>query len=435
MAGGTFTAQNKRRPGAYINVVANGNTGTAETENGIVALPLALDFGPEKTVVEADATSDLTIFGQDLGSEKMLLLREAFKKASRVLIYRVGSGGKATATEGPITIEALYGGTKGNSISIVGKANVNIADTFDVETYLDGRRVDIQNAVKAEDLEPNSLVKFSGTGDLTEFTITLAGGTDTAPIVQDYMDFFGAVQVHEFNTMALPVADEAIKAAGASFIKRMRDDEGKKCQLVVAKYAADSEAVINVKNGVILADGTSITAEQATAWVAGASAAAGVDTSLTYKAYDNAVDVFPRYLDSDITASLQKGEFVFTEDRGRAIVEQDINSLVSFTDKKTYDFSKNAILRILDEICNNSKQTFSEFYIGDIRNTEHGRDLFKADRTQYLQGFEEQGLIENFAPDTDISIKKANDKDSIEMFFGVQPTDAMEKLYLTVEMK
>src|SRR5699024_7575693 len=119
----------------------------------------------------------------------------------------------------------------------------------------------------------------------------------------------------DFNTMALPVNDEAVKVAGAAFIKRMREEEGKKCQLVVAGYKADNEAIINVKNGVVLADGTRIDAAQATAWVAAAEASAGVATSLTYKSYDGAVDVTQRYLNTDIIAALQAGEFVFTEKR------------------------------------------------------------------------------------------------------------------------
>ncbi|MGX7196730.1 phage tail sheath family protein [Enterococcus olivae] len=435
MAGGTFTAQNKIRPGAYINVTANGTPRTAETLAGVAALPLALDFGPENTVVEVDATSDLTMFGYDLGNPKMLLLREALKRASSVLLYRVGTGTKAKVTEEDITITAAYAGSRGNKISVVSKADINETGSFEVETYLEGRRVDVQKAKTIGELQANAIVTFSGSGDLTAFTATLSDGTDNEPTAQDYMEFFNAIQVFDFNTLALPVEEEATKTAGAAFIKRLRDEEGKKCQLVVAGLAADSEAVINVKNGVILADGTEITPAQATAWVAGASAAAGMDVSLTHTPYDNAIDVKPRFLSTEIEDALRKGEFVFTEDQGRAIVEQDINSYTSFTDQKPYDFSKNAILRILDGICNNTKQTFNEFYIGSVRNTEAGRDKFKADRVNYALGLERAGLIEGFNPETDVTINRAIERDSVEMYLAVQPTDAMEKLYLTLEMK
>lgn len=433
MAGGTWTTQNKVRPGAYVNVRSNGNVGTSDSITGVVALPLALDFGPEGEVVEINVSSDLTRFGYDLTHEKLLLLREALKQAATVLLYRVGSGGKAAAVEGSLSVTALYGGTRGNDISVISKENVNITGAFDVETYLEGRLIDSQTAKTIGELSNNRLISFTGEGDLTAFSIVLENGSNTAATANDYMTFFSKIQVYDFNTIALPVKDEVTKAAGASFINRMRNEEGKKCQLVVAGYAANSEAVINIKNGVVLSDGTLISPEQATAWVAGASAAAGVATSLTYKAYDGATDVTQRYLNSEIITSLQNGEFVFTEKRGSAVVEQDINSLRSFTTEKSRDFAKNRILRVLDDIANNSKKTFEDNFIGKVNADQDGRELFKADRISYFNSLQGAGAITNFSAD-DVVVEAGNDKDSIVLNVQVQPVDAMEKLYMTVQV-
>lgn len=433
MAGGTWTTQNKVRPGAYVNVRSNGNVGTSDSITGVMALPLALDFGPEGEVIEINVSSDLTRFGYDLTHEKLLLLREALKQAATVLLYRVGSGGKAAAVEGSLSVTALYGGTRGNDISVISKENVNITGAFDVETYLEGRLIDSQTAKTIGELSNNRLVSFTGEGELTAFSIVLENGSNTAATANDYMTFFSKIQVYDFNTIALPVKDEVTKAAGASFINRMRNEEGKKCQLVVAGYAANSEAVINIKNGVVLSDGTLISPEQATAWVAGASAAAGVATSLTYKAYDGATDVTQRYLNSEIITSLQNGEFVFTEKRGSAVVEQDINSLRSFTTEKSRDFAKNRILRVLDDIANNSKETFEDNFIGKVNADQDGRELFKADRISYFNSLQGAGAITNFSAD-DVVVEAGNDKDSIVLNVQVQPVDAMEKLYMTVQV-
>ncbi|WP_071131366.1 phage tail sheath family protein [Enterococcus timonensis] len=433
MAGGTWTAQNKVRPGAYVNVKSNGNVGTSGTTNGIMTLPLVLDFGPEGTIVEVSGTSDLTAFGYDLGNEKMLLLREALKQAATVLLYRIGTGVKATVTEGTVSVTALFGGVRGNDINVASKANVNAPGSFDVETYVAGRLVDAQTVKTAEELKANRVVEFSGTGEMTAFSVSLEGGTNTAATVDDYMTYFSKIQVFDFNTMALPISDEAIKAAGASFIKRMRDEEGKKCQLVVAGYSADSEAIISVKNGVILSDGTTISAEQATAWVAAVSAAAGVATSLTYKKYDGAIDVTQRFVNSEIISALQKGEFLFTEKRGEAVIEQDINSLSTFTSEKGQDFSKNRVLRVLDDIANNSKKTFEDNYIGKVNNDQDGRELFKANRITYFDSLQAAGAIANFVAD-DISVESGEAKDSVVLMVAVQPIDAMEKLYMTVQV-
>jgi hypothetical protein len=433
MAGGTWTTQNKVRPGAYINVRSSGGLGPADSVSGVTALPIALDFGPENEVVTVTSSSDLTAFGYDLTDPQLLLLREALKQAATVLVYRVGSGGRAAATEGDLSITALSGGTRGNAISVVSKENVNVTDAYDVETYLARRLVDRQTAKTIEELSANRVVNFVGSGELTAFSVVLENGSNTPATANDYMTFFSKIQVFEFNTLALPVQDEVIKTAGVSFINRMRNEEGKKCQLVVAGHAANNEAVINVKNGVILLDGTRITAEQATAWVAGASASAGVATSLTYKKYDGAIDVTQRFLNTEIIEALQNGEFVFTEQRGEVVIEQDINSLTSFTADKSKDFSKNRVLRCLDDIANNSKKAFEDNFIGQINNDQDGRELYKADRINYFNGLQGAGAITNFSAD-DIEISAGNEKDSIVLNVQVQPVDAMEKLYMTVEV-
>lgn len=433
MAGGTWTTQNKVRPGAYINVRSNGGIGAAESISGVTALPLVLDFGPEEEVVTITAASDLTAFGYDLNDPQMLLLREALKQAATVLVYRVSSGGKAAATEGDLSITARYGGIRGNAISVVSKDNVNVTGAYDVETYLAGRLVDRQTAKTIEELTANRVVDFSGSGELTAFSVVLENGSNTAATVNNYMTFFSKIQLFDFNTLALPVQDAVTKTAGVSFINHMRNEEGKKCQLVVAGHAANNEAVINVKNGVILSDGTHISAEQATAWVAGASAAAGVATSMTYKKYDGAVDVTQRLLNTEIIEALEKGEFVFTEQRGEVVIEQDINSLTSFTAEKSKEFSKNRVLRCLDDIANNSKKAFEDNFIGQINNDQDGRELFKADRINYFNALQGAGAITGFSAD-DLEISAGTEKDSIVLNVQVQPVDAMEKLYMTVEV-
>ena len=55
LGGGTFTVQNKLLPGAYINFVSAAGSTSALSDRGIVAVPLVMDWGPEKTVVEMTA--------------------------------------------------------------------------------------------------------------------------------------------------------------------------------------------------------------------------------------------------------------------------------------------------------------------------------------------------------------------------------------------
>ena len=434
MAGGTWKMQDKVRPGAYINVKSKGTNLNVASVSGVTTIPLAIDFGPEGKVIEVTVNTDLTMFGYDLTDKPMLLVQEALKRASKVLVYRVGTGGKATQTEGSLSVTAKYGGERGNAISLVSKEVVDDEGKFVVQTFLDSKLIDTQTVQNIEEMKENDLVTFSGTGSMTAFSIKLAGGSNTEAQANDYKAYFSAIQLFDFNTMALPVSDTSIKTAATSFIVRMRNDEGKKCQLVLANHTVDDEAVINVKNGVILADGTTITPEQATAWVAGASAAAGVNQSLTYSAYDGAIDVSQRYLNSEIEKALLNGEFVFTEKRGQAIVEQDINSLHSFSADKDKSFSKNRVLRVLDDIANNTKKAFEDYFIGKVDNNLDGRELFKSNRITYFNQLQGLGAIQNFAAE-DVTVEQGLEKDSIVMNCAIQPVDAMEKLYMTVQVQ
>ena len=52
MAGGTWTLQNKARPGAYINFKAVPDPGDVTSTRGVAAMPLVLNWGPEAQIIE-----------------------------------------------------------------------------------------------------------------------------------------------------------------------------------------------------------------------------------------------------------------------------------------------------------------------------------------------------------------------------------------------
>lgn len=430
MAGGTWTTQNKVRPGAYVNFQAEQSTGTSEAVDGIVTLPLPLDFGPSG-VISVTSGTNLLQFGHTLSEPIMQPLREALKNAAEVLVYRIGGGDAATGTAVGLTVTAKYPGTRGNSISVVVSAQAG--GGFQVNTLLAGQIVDSQIVTDGTKLKDNELVDFNGSASIVEGTITLTGGTSAATTGTEYSEYFDAIQVYDFNTMAITSNDPATKALAAGFIRRMRDDEGKKVQVVLGNYeGADFEGVINLANGVKL-NGQNLTAEQCTPWYAGAAAAAGVTSSLTYTAYQGATDAFPRLTNAETIENLQLGNVVFTEKRGQAVVEQDINTLVTYDATKNQDFRKNRVLRVLDNIANNTKVTFEDNYIGKVNNDVEGRELFKADRIAYFDALVGLGAIEAFEAE-DITITAGEAKDAVVMTAAITPIDAMEKLYVTVEV-
>lgn len=439
MAGGTWLTQNKVRPGVYINFISAAKALGTLGERGTVTMPLILPWGPEKVVTEINASDNLAdIIGIDITDTNALLIKEAFKRAKTLLLYRVNKGVKATATSGNLIATAKYSGTRGNKISIVIQKNVDDDTKFDVITLLNGREEDKQEQVSSvEDLTSNSLVDFSGNGALEATVgVNLTGGTDGEVSNEDYTDYLTAIEPYEFNTMALPSTDATLKSVFVSFIKRLRDQEGKKVQLVVENYpVADFEGVISVKNGVVLADTTVIPAEKAVAWVAGATAGANVNESLTYTAYDDAVDVDTRYTNSEIENALKAGEFVFVANKDTAIVEQDINTYTSFTPEKGKEFRKNRVIRVLDSIANDARRIFESYYIGKVDNNADGRNLYKGELINYLNTLQEIGSIQNFDAQTDISVLPGAETDAVLTELYIQPVDSIEKIYMMVEVK
>lgn len=436
MAGGTWTSQNKIRPGAYINFKSKKKDTVLLGERGIATMALTLPWGPEKQVITIHADDDLSrVLGINIADESALLIREVFKKAKTLLLYRLNEGAKATATLDTLTITAKYEGTKGNNITVVIQNSIDNVGSFEVITMFEGNKVDKQLGKTISDLKANSYVDFKGTGDLKASAgVPLKGGDDGTVTNQSYTDYLAAIEPYEFHTMGIPTKDSSIKAVATTFIKRLKE-EGRQVQLVLENYhEADSENVISVKNGVVLSDGTIMTSDKAVAFITGAAAGANVNKSNTYLEYPGAIDVDTKYTNREIEEALLNGEVIFTISNRRIVIEQDINTFKSFTSDKGKDYRKNRVVRTLFEVNNGIRLLWETNYIGEGDNDEDGRNLFKKDIIKFLEKLQGIGAVENVIPE-DVEIERGQDKDSTVAVIGVQPIDAMEKLYMTVEVK
>ena len=182
MAGGKYDKlAGKTRPGTYINFESDRNDTVGNSERGIVLLPLiGYDFGPAKTPITLTAAApdaysvELGRSVYDATNDKMRLIREAFKKASKVIVYITESGTAATGTAAPLTVTAKYGGTRGNDIHV--SVVTNPVGGFDVTVYLDADATAVYEGVKTvEELiaaaADDKLVKFLGDGTITALVV------------------------------------------------------------------------------------------------------------------------------------------------------------------------------------------------------------------------------------------------------------------------
>ncbi|MFE4713958.1 phage tail sheath family protein [Paenibacillus sp. NPDC056722] len=439
MAGGTWTTQNKVRPGVYVNVASEQSAIGKMGERGITALALTLPWGPSGTLLKVTPQDDIyKLLGHSLSHPALLPVREVLKRAGTLLLYRLNDGVKAAITGSGLQATAKYSGERGNDLTLVIEKNIENNTLFDVKTLLDGSEVDKQTVAKAEELVASAWVKFqlNGTEGLKlTAALPLTGGTNGTVTNQQHSNFLSALEVQDFQTVGLLSQDNALKGLYTSFVKRLRDAEGKKVQAVLSDYAtAGHEGVISVKNGVVLADGTIVDKTAAVAWVAGATAAAAVNESLTYQAYDDAVDADIRLSHSETTAALLNGDLLFTFSSGRAVVEQDINTFTAFSPDKARAFSKNRVLRVLDGIANDLKSIFEHYFVGKVANNEDGRALFWSQCVSYMNDLQNIGAIEAFNAQTDVVVIAGTDSDSIVLEVAVKPVDSVEKVYMKVKV-
>ena len=104
MAGGTFDKQvGKDRPGTYINFLSGKHDTVGGSDRGTVIIPLKNhNYGPKGEFITLTAAAPdaayaklgYSIYDSD-DNRQMLLIREAFKKAATVIVYRVNGGSES----------------------------------------------------------------------------------------------------------------------------------------------------------------------------------------------------------------------------------------------------------------------------------------------------------------------------------------------------
>lgn len=434
LGGGTFLVQNKILPGAYINFVSKARALGSLGERGTVAMLLQLSWGQEDEVFSVTAEdfqkNALAIFGYSYTDSELLFIREVFKGANTLLCYRPKSGEKAKAVIDNLSVTAKHGGIRGNDIKIVIENNIDNEELYDVYTYIgnDNILIDQQTVSLISELMENDYVTFQGTGSLSETAGTsLSGGTDREITGNDYSNFLDKVEAEEFTTLLYAGEDLITKSLFDSFTKRLRDDEGYKITTVLHDYTkADFEGVISVKNTTTHTNKAALVY-----WVAGRTAGANINETLTNFVYDGELEINTKFKKSEFTKAIQNGEFALYGEKDKVKVLKDINTFTSIEPNKNADFSNNQIIRVLDEIGNGVARIFDSFYLGKVQNSPSGRDLFKVELINYHEQLQSIDALTNFKAD-DIIISKGREKGDVVVEEAVEPVGAMDKLYMSV---
>ncbi|MBS5941486.1 phage tail sheath family protein [Thomasclavelia ramosa] len=428
LGGGTFTAQNKKLPGTYINFASASRASASLSDRGIVAIPLLMDWGAADEVFEVSnekfVNNSLKIFGYDYSHDKMKGLRDLFKNTKTLYAYRLnGKGTKATNTYA----EAKYPGIRGNDLKIIISKNVDDETKFDVKTVLEFKEMDVQTVKNSSELVANDWVTFKS-AELQETASTpLASGTNgTEVTTSEYQAFLNAIESYSFNALGCPVEDSKINELFVTFTKRMRDEVGAKFQTVVYRKPADYEGVISVENEVT----DDVNKASVVYWTTGAQAGCAVNKSLTNTAYDGEFKIKVDYTQSQLADALESGKFIFHNVTGEVRVLEDINTFTSVTDEKSIYFSNNQTIRVIDQIANDVAALFNTKYLGKIPNNASGRISLQSDVVAIHRALEDIQAIENFSAD-DIVVAQGDTKKSVVLTDKITVINAMSQLYMS----
>ncbi|MCK5130159.1 MAG: phage tail sheath family protein, partial [Clostridiales bacterium] len=345
-----------------------------------------------------------------------------------VNFYRLVSGSsKATNTYGT----AKYKGIRGNSITIIIAANVDVPADFDVITVFEGIEIETQTVSDATALVDNDYVVWNTEATLAATAgLAMTSGINGIPVTgTEYQAALNAFEAYSFNVLGCLSTDDTIKDTFIAYTKRLRDENGVKFQTVLHnRETADYEGVVSVENTVT---DSGALASSLVYWASGANAGVKVNESITNKLYDGEFTPLVIYTQATLEVAIAAGKFIFHSVGQEVRVLRDINTLTTYTEEKTADFANNQTIRVVDQIANDIAFLFNTKYLGLKPNDNSSRISLWNELVTHHRELETMGAIEGFSADN-ITVTKGDDKNAVVVTDYITPTNAMEQLYMTV---
>ncbi|MGE6513372.1 phage tail sheath subtilisin-like domain-containing protein [Lysinibacillus sphaericus] len=177
----------------------------------------------------------------------------------------------------------------------------------------------------------------------------------------------------KFNYLAMPDATELEATTITSWIKSKRTNDKKTYKAVVANQEADSEGIINFTTEDILAGGTTYTAQQYTARIAGILAGIPFTRSSTYYELAEVDSITESETPNE---DIDNGQLILINDGENIKIGRGVNSLTTLTVTKKEDYKKIKVLEVMDIIKDDIRDTFDKEYVGKVINVYDNQILF-----------------------------------------------------------
>jgi hypothetical protein len=273
-----------------------------------------------------------------------------------------------------------------------------------------------------------------------------------AAAATNYDVAFNYFETVKFDYMAIPAYDKTTQqTAVVAWIKKIRDNLGRKSKIVLPLTAGDYEGIINFTSTGIKVGEKTYTPVSYSTRIAGLLAGTPLTISATYQTLPEVTDVERVTFDA-LNTRIDAGEFVIFHDGEKVKVGRAVNSLTTTSQAKPADWKKIKIVDILDLIYTDIKATAEDSYIGKFANSYDNKVLLINAIKGYLLQLELEGLLDVGKNDVSIDIvaqrvylqsvgvdveklteqqiKEANTNDKVFLGGAVQPLDAIEDITL-----
>lgn len=370
--GALYNAGEKKiRPGVYRRYEKTGATETPGAIYGVFAIPVHADFGPLETVkaFEPDQLNDLkTMYGTGGTVDAALALFAG--GATKVHVYRLGTGGKTASVEissadGAIATLTTKYPTK-NEYSVTIKSKLNDATKKQVLIYLETELLEtIEYAastdekaalVAAVNANSNYVTATAGTGTGAASEVAnqaITGGSEPTVNTESYSAAFEAFESFTWNMLVLDTCDTTVQALVQAYIDRIFEEGALGvCALgepTTVEFdtrcehakAFNNEKIIYLGSGYMTADGTVIDGYLAVATQAGIIGSLESNSSATHTVIPGAVNTLEALKNSQYEKAIESGMLLLSPNaEGQVWFDSGINTLITLSEKQDEGWKK-----------------------------------------------------------------------------------------------
>jgi Phage tail sheath protein subtilisin-like domain len=195
-----------------------------------------------------------------------------------------------------------------------------------------------------------------------------------------YAEAMSYLETIAFNIVAFPGADATEVTAWVAWAKAMFDAKDRKIMAVLPNVAADHPAIVNFSTDAIEVGTAVYSATQFTARIAGLVAGLPLSVAPTFQVLPEVTNV-PKLTKFEADQAVSAGKLILYHDGEKVKIARGVTSFVTTTPDRGEDWKKIKIVRALNKVYQDIKETIEDDYIGKVSNTYINKLLLVAHRT------------------------------------------------------